>query len=86
VADNQTILANPRGKVIGSIIEAERDRAKGVMATLLIQNGMSLLLKMETMSSTGMVLLLIKCLETQLLTDKSILLSKFRKPSFEFKP
>lgn len=39
VADNQTILANPRGKVIGSIIEAERDRAKGVMATLLIQNG-----------------------------------------------
>jgi len=39
VADNQSILANPRGKVIGSIIEAERDRAKGVMATLLIQNG-----------------------------------------------
>lgn len=39
VADNQTILANPRGKVIGSIIEAERDRAKGVLATLLIQNG-----------------------------------------------
>jgi translation initiation factor IF-2 len=39
VADNQSILANPRGKVIGSIIEAERDRAKGVMATMLIQNG-----------------------------------------------
>lgn len=39
VADNQAILANPRGKVIGSIIEAERDRAKGVLATLLIQNG-----------------------------------------------
>lgn len=33
------ILANPKGKVIGSIIEAERDRAKGVLATLLVQNG-----------------------------------------------
>ena len=39
VADNMDILANPKGKVIGSIIEAERDRAKGVLATLLVQNG-----------------------------------------------
>ncbi len=39
IADNMTIKANPKGKVIGSVIEAERDRAKGVMATLLVQNG-----------------------------------------------
>lgn len=39
VADNQEILANPKGQVIGTVIEAERDRAKGVLATLLIQNG-----------------------------------------------
>jgi translation initiation factor IF-2 len=39
VADNSEIIANPKGKVIGSVIEAERDRAKGVLATLLVQNG-----------------------------------------------
>jgi translation initiation factor IF-2 len=39
VADNMDIRANPKGRVIGTVIEAERDRAKGVMATLLIQNG-----------------------------------------------
>jgi translation initiation factor IF-2 len=39
VADNLTILANPKGKVIGTVIEAERDRAKGVLATLLVQSG-----------------------------------------------
>ncbi len=39
VADNMEILANPKGKVIGTVIEAERDRAKGVLATLLVQNG-----------------------------------------------
>jgi translation initiation factor IF-2 len=39
VADNMSIRANPKGKVIGTVIEAERDRAKGVLATLLIQNG-----------------------------------------------
>ena len=39
VADSLEILANPKGKVIGSIIEAERDRAKGVLATMLVQNG-----------------------------------------------
>ena len=39
VADNTEILANPEGQVFGSVIEAERDRAKGVVATLLVQNG-----------------------------------------------
>ncbi len=39
VADNTAILANPKGRVIGTVIEAERDRAKGVLATLLVQNG-----------------------------------------------
>jgi translation initiation factor IF-2 len=39
VADNTAIKANPNGKVIGTVIEAELDRSKGVMATLLIQNG-----------------------------------------------
>jgi translation initiation factor IF-2 len=39
VADNMDIQANPNGKVIGTVIEAERDRARGVLATLLIQNG-----------------------------------------------
>lgn len=39
VADNQDITANPKGRTIGTIIEAEVDRAKGVLATLLVQNG-----------------------------------------------
>jgi translation initiation factor IF-2 len=39
VSDNLDILANPKGQVIGSVIEAELDRAKGVLATLLVQNG-----------------------------------------------
>lgn len=39
VADNMDIDANPRGKVIGTVIEAERDRTRGVLATLLVQNG-----------------------------------------------
>jgi translation initiation factor IF-2 len=39
VADNMDIHANPNGIVIGTVIEAELDRAKGSMATLLIQNG-----------------------------------------------
>jgi translation initiation factor IF-2 len=38
-ADQIEILANPKGKTIGTVIEAERDRAKGVVATLLVQNG-----------------------------------------------
>lgn len=39
VADNNDIRANPNGRVIGTVIEAELDRAKGVIATLLVQNG-----------------------------------------------
>jgi translation initiation factor IF-2 len=39
VADNMQINANPSGKVIGTIIEAELDKSKGVIATLLVQNG-----------------------------------------------
>lgn len=39
VADNTQIKANPDGKVIGTVIEAEVDKSKGVMATLLVQNG-----------------------------------------------
>ncbi len=39
VADNISIRANPKGKVIGTVIEAEIDRSKGVLATLLVQNG-----------------------------------------------
>ena len=39
VADNTDIRANPAGKVIGTIIEAQLDKTKGVVATLLVQNG-----------------------------------------------
>jgi translation initiation factor IF-2 len=39
VADNVQISANPSGKVIGTVIEAELDKSKGVIATLLVQNG-----------------------------------------------
>jgi translation initiation factor IF-2 len=39
VADSIEILANPEGQVIGSVIEAERDASRGVVATLLVQNG-----------------------------------------------
>ena len=39
VSDNMDIKANPDGKVIGTVIEAEVDRSKGVLATLLVQNG-----------------------------------------------
>ena len=39
VADNADIRANPSGKVIGTVIEAEVDRTKGTIATLLVQNG-----------------------------------------------
>lgn len=38
-AEGMTIKANPNGKKIGSVIEAEIDKTKGVMATLLVQNG-----------------------------------------------
>ena len=39
VADNINIKANPNGKVIGTIIEAKLEKGKGVVATLLVQNG-----------------------------------------------
>ncbi len=39
VSDSMEIQANPNGKVIGTIIEASLDKAKGVIATLLVQNG-----------------------------------------------
>lgn len=39
IADSTDIRANPSGKVFGTVVEAEVDRAKGVVATLLVQNG-----------------------------------------------
>jgi translation initiation factor IF-2 len=39
VADNTDIRANPEGRTIGSVIEAEVDKTKGTVATLLVQNG-----------------------------------------------
>jgi translation initiation factor IF-2 len=39
VAENLNIKANPKGEIIGTVIEAEIDRARGVLATLLVQNG-----------------------------------------------
>ena len=39
VADTTEIKANPKGRVFGSVIEARLDRNKGVVATLLVQNG-----------------------------------------------
>ncbi|MEN6524499.1 MAG: translation initiation factor IF-2 [Anaerolineaceae bacterium] len=39
VTESTEIQANPKGKVIGTVIEARIEKAKGVMATLLVQNG-----------------------------------------------
>ena len=39
VADNTDIRANEKGAVIGTVIEAELDKSKGPVATLLVQNG-----------------------------------------------
>ena len=39
VADSNEIRANPDGNVFGTVIEGELDKSKGVLATLLIQNG-----------------------------------------------
>jgi translation initiation factor IF-2 len=39
VADSTEIRANPSGKVLGTVIEGELDKAKGVVATLLVQSG-----------------------------------------------
>ena len=38
-ADSMDIKANPEGDIVGTIIEAEVDKKRGVMATLLVQNG-----------------------------------------------
>ena len=39
VAENNKIFANPNGTVIGTVIEAEVDKSRGVVTTLLVQNG-----------------------------------------------
>jgi translation initiation factor IF-2 len=39
VAENIKILANPEGTVIGTVIEAQLDKSRGVATTLLVQNG-----------------------------------------------
>ena len=39
ITDNTEIRANPHGEVIGTVIEGELNKAKGVVATLLVQNG-----------------------------------------------
>jgi len=39
VADNIDIKANPEGKVFGTVIEAKVERAKGVVANMLVYNG-----------------------------------------------
>ncbi len=39
VSDSMDIRANPNGKVLGTVIEARVEKAKGVIATLLVQNG-----------------------------------------------
>ncbi|MEA3327112.1 MAG: translation initiation factor IF-2 [Chloroflexota bacterium] len=39
VADNMKIKANPEGEPLGTVVEAELDKSRGTMATLLLQNG-----------------------------------------------
>jgi translation initiation factor IF-2 len=39
VSGDMEIVANPEGAVFGSIIEARLDKSRGVVATLLVQNG-----------------------------------------------
>ena len=39
VSDNVDIKANPEGKVFGTVIEAKVERAKGVVANMLVYNG-----------------------------------------------
>lgn len=39
VADNIVIKANPKGRTIGTVVEASLDKTTGPMATLLVQNG-----------------------------------------------
>lgn len=39
VADNLTIKANPKGKCIGTVVEARLEKGRGPLATMLVQNG-----------------------------------------------
>jgi translation initiation factor IF-2 len=39
VADDTVITANPKGQAAGTVIEAEMDKFRGVMTTVLVQNG-----------------------------------------------
>jgi translation initiation factor IF-2 len=39
VADEMEIKANPEGDAAGTVLEAEIDKSRGVMTTLLVQNG-----------------------------------------------
>ncbi len=39
IADSTEIRANPEGTVLGTVIEGTLDKTKGVLATLLVQNG-----------------------------------------------
>ena len=39
VADENQIVANPKGKLRGTVIEAEVDKNRGTMTTLLVMNG-----------------------------------------------
>jgi len=39
IADDLEIQANPEGDIFGTVIEAELTKGRGVMATLLVQNG-----------------------------------------------
>jgi translation initiation factor IF-2 len=39
VSENRIIKANPKGKCMGTVVEAELDKSTGPMATLLVQNG-----------------------------------------------
>jgi translation initiation factor IF-2 len=39
IADDLNIQANPEGDIFGTVIEAEITKGRGVMATLLVQNG-----------------------------------------------
>ena len=39
VTDATEIKANPKGKTLGTVIEGKLDKSKGVVATLLVQNG-----------------------------------------------
>jgi translation initiation factor IF-2 len=38
-AESADIRANPKGKLFGTVVEAQVDKTKGVVATLLVQNG-----------------------------------------------